>query len=270
MKKIIICLLCIACLLSVASCGKKNETVNKDETKKETEVTDITPKVEYVTKDEPAAKVNKVVNADEMEQYNKIFFDKDTSFDNTEMTKTGIFTILYDAFYAMDRYYVWGYSSDSATEGWQWEFTVADPSTLPKVGSEVTVKGMFVEKAASEDGSKTNVPLDGRWIENADVTVVSEYNNSLCKYDLTTMSPILSARVQVPNIVNNLDKFNDKICLYAKVGENNMLTSTYDELSWSVHTLEGTSLPDVGTIVTVVGTFNEHGQFITETLNIEG
>lgn len=269
MKKLILLVLCIVCLLSVFSCGESTTDKSSDASNAPAGDTadtthdheeEVEPH-EYTTVDTPAEKVNKIVNADEMAMYNAIFFDKDESYMDTDMTKNGIFTILYDAFNGVDRYYVWGYADDSCTSGWQWEFTVADPATLPKVGSEVSVTGKFVANDSA---------LDKKWIADATVSVVSEYNNALCKYDLTTMSPILSARVQVPNIINNLDKFNDKICLYAKVADHDMLTSTYDDLSWSVHTVAGTTLPEVGTVVTVVGTFNEDKQFVTETLNIEG
>lgn len=269
MKKLLLLLLCVACIFGVVACGGTTETGEAEGEHNHSHNEETVEPHEYTTVDTPAEKVNKVVNADEMALYNDIFFNKNESYDNTEMTKTGIFTILYDAFYGVDRYYVWGYENDTANTGWQWEFTVADPSALPKVGSEVTVTGKFVVSAPAEDGTKSNSALDGRWIENAKVTVVSEYTKALCKYDLTTMSPILSARVQVPNIVNNLDKFNDKICLYAKVADHNMLSSTYEDLAWSVHTVAGTELPEIGTVVTVVGTFNENGQFVTETLNIE-
>lgn len=273
MKKILLAVLCAAMLLTMAACSSDDpaEGVNNgnpvsgtasadSETVLDHTHEEVTPH-EYTTVDTPALKVNKVVNADEMAMYNAIFFNNDESYMDTEMTKTGIFTILYDAFHGTDRYYVWGYADDSAASGWQWEFTVTDPAALPKVGSEVTVTGKFV----ANDNA-----LDKKWIENASVTVVSEYNNALCKYDLTTMSPILSARVQVPNIQSHLDQFNDKICLYAKVGANNILVSAYDDLGWTVHTVEGTTLPAEGTIVTVVGTFDDHGHFVTDTLNIEG
>lgn len=264
MKKLLLSVLCAGMLLTMAACSN-NDTVSVTSGSKDTitETSPIDPEVEYtyVIDENPAVKVNKVVNADEMSMYNAIFFNNDESYMDTEMTKTGIFTILYDAFNETDRYYVWGYADDNGTSGWQWEFTVSDPSLLPKVGSEVTVTGKFV----ANDNA-----LDKKWIENASLTVVSEYNNALCKYDLTTMSPILSARVQVPNIQGNLDKFDDKICLYAKVGENNILVSVYDDLPWTVHTGHDTVLPAEGTIVTVVGTFDDHGHFTVETLNIEG
>lgn len=261
MKKLIVLVLCISCLLSVTACGKKAAVKSPEtDSSNETTATQTEPAIEYTTVDSPALKVNKIVNADEMAQYNKIFFEKDEAFDNTDMTKTGIFTILYDAFNGVDRYYVWGYDSEEAVSGWQWEFSVAEGTVLPAVGSEVTVTGKFVQNETA---------LDKRWIENAAVTVVSEYKDSPCKYDLTTMSPILSARVQFPNIISNLDKFNDKVCLYAKVAEGNMLVSPYEGLEWSAHTVSGTVLPAVDTYVTVVGTLDAHGQFLTETLYIE-
>ncbi|MBE6573247.1 MAG: hypothetical protein E7652_02515 [Ruminococcaceae bacterium] len=297
MKKLIVSLLCLACLLGAVACSKTEE--KKDESEKdaakttqkvdetttvednETEPaetdapehdhthTEDVPVIEYEVVDTPASKVNKVVSEDDAAQYKAVFIDKNTSYDNTDFTKTGIFTVLYDKFYNVDRYYVWGYDNEEAKTGWQWEFTVADPTTLPKVGSEVTVAGKFTANESA---------LDGKWIENANVTVVSEYNDALCKYDITTMSPTLAEQVQVFYFANNFDLFaDDKIALYGEIGANLIINSVNDKSTedgtkpmWSFHVETGTVLPEEGTPVTVVATLNNHGRLVIDTLYIEG
>ena len=226
MKRFLLILLSLVCIAFCVACGKK------------------------------APKINDVVNKDEAVQYKEIFFENNTAYDNKKMTKTGIFTILYDAFNDTERYYVWGYENKDRESGWQWEFSVKDPSELPKAGSEVTVSGKFVanEKA-----------LDKKWIENASVKVESEYKDSPCKYDLTTMSPVLSARVQMPNIINHPSKFEDEsICVYGKLTEGSVLSSPYEDMAWSIPVTSDEELPEAGSFVTVIGKYDEHGHFVVE------
>ena len=266
MKKVLLIALALLCLLSAAACGKKS--VDAPEKGKESVKEEAPAEPTYNLVEGPAVKVNKIVNADDAAQYKAIFIDKDTSYDNTDFTKTGIFTIVYDKYYNIDRCYVWGYDSEDAKSGWQWEFSVAEGTTLPKIGSEVTVSGKFVE---------SDTALDKRWIENATVTVVSEYNDALCKYDTTTMSPILAEQVQAFYIANNFDLFaDDKVAFYGEVGENLIINSLNDKEgtdgvkpAWSFHVTEGTVLPEVGSVVTFVGTLNAHGQLVIDTLYVE-
>lgn len=270
MKRIILLALCLSCLLTAAACGNKSDDKSGKKTSGETDPAtkqEAPAEPDYEIVEEPALKVNKVVSSEEAAQYKAVFFDKDSSYDNTDVTKTGIFTIVYDKFYNVDRLYVWGYDNDEAKTGWQWEFSVAEGTQLPKAGSEITVTGKFVANDSA---------LDKRWIENASITVVSEYNDALCKYDLTTMSPTLAEQVQVFYLANNTDLFSDdKVALYGEVGENLIINSVNDKESngetkplWSFHVANNV-LPEAGTKVTAVGTLNGHGQLTVETLYVE-
>lgn len=69
----------------------------------------------------------------------------------------------------MTRYYVWGYNDNTKCCDWQWEIVPESTDNLPPVGSTVNASGIF----AQNDNA-----LDGYWIENVKIEVLSEYKKA--------------------------------------------------------------------------------------------
>lgn len=183
MKRFISILLAALIALTFAACSGKTENTGGSvgEASPDKMQTILTP-AEYVL-------------------YQNIFYnDHGGEYVGKEVTKTGIFTCIRDEFNSMTRYYVWGYNDNTKCCDWQWEIVPESTENLPPVGSTVNASGIF----AQNDNA-----LDGYWIENVKIKVLSEYKKSTADIDMTTMGGT-PERVQIVNMQNFKDNFEGK------------------------------------------------------------
>lgn len=232
MKKIIAVLLCFIFVLSFAACGEKTPQEKPEETN---------------TTIEELNSFSVYVNADEYSLYKKIFYDgKAEKYADKTYTKTGTFTVLYDAFNKTERYYVWGCNKDNKSEDWQWEIKIDDKSPLPSNGSLVEVSGKF---------EKDEAALDGYWLTAPEITVKEAYEASGYDIDMSVMSATLE-RVQISNIQNLKEEFEGKkVALYARVATENLVKHPYNDESWQMHFSTDSKVPEADTMVILAGTF---------------
>lgn len=180
-------------------------------------------------------------------------FDKEAnanSFVGSKWEKTGTFAVIHDCYNNCDRYYVWGYADQTKCCDWQWEFVPSDPASLPEPGSTVTVTGTF-------NGDER--ALDGYWMTDAQVKLISAYNGTEEDMDLTVLSATL-ARVQIINIRNFTDQFDGKTMrVNGRVYDPQTLQHPYYDGAWYLPLSGSLTLPATGTNVTLIGTFHAAG-----------
>lgn len=224
MKKLVMLLLA-ACLL-LCSCSKTSEF-------KTLEPTDTLPQV---------------MDTNEYLLYQNIFYnDMAGDYVGKKVTKTGIFTSIYDAFNNRTRYYVWGYYDNTKCCDWQWELVINDTSNLPPCGSLVEVKGKMRQ---SDDA------LDGYWFEGVSIKTKQEYIGNGCDVEMTTMSATLE-RVQLINMQSFPDQFEGQtVSLYGRVYSPTSVQHPYYDNAWIQNFTTGDAVPAVGTEVIVCGTYS--------------
>ena len=228
MKRIIAIMLCFV-LLAAAFCGcsksEEGETTKKAKT--------------------ASATMQTVLNTAEYTLYQNIFYNETMAdYDGKPASKEGVFTVITDAYSNVKRYYVWGYNDQTKCCDWQWELKIEDASSLPPVGSHITVEGTY---EVNEEG------LDGFWIINPKITVKSEYRGKDADIDMQTMSNTLE-RVQVANIINFPEQFEGKsVCGYGRILDENTLEDAYYDGSWTIPISGDYQLPAFGTLVLVEG-----------------
>lgn len=235
MKKIISVLLCLTLLFAFAGCSKaddSNAQPNKSEEKAEPQ----------------SQTIEMVLTPAEYVLYQNIFFnDQAGDYVDKEVTKHGIFTILYDEYNSTNRYYVWGYNDSTKCCDWQWEFVPQDTKNLPNPGSTVDVTGTFV---------KNEKALDGYRIENAKVSVTSEFGKNSYDIDTTTMSGTLE-RVQLMNMQGNKDKFEGKtVTVYGRIESPTAVQHPYYDNCFSQEFESSDEVQATGTNVVVSGTYS--------------
>lgn len=231
MKKIISLLLCVAVIFAFAGCSNNNDSNNEPDT----------------DNNAVSQAMETILTPSEYVLYQNIFFNEQAGdYVNKEVTKHGIFTILYDEYNSMTRYYVWGYNDNTKCCDWQWEFVPSDKSELPNIGSTVTVSGMFVENENA---------LDKYWIENASVNVTSEMAPSNTDVDTTTMGGTLE-RVQVANMQAHADKFEGKsVKVYGRIDSPTSVQHPYYDNCFSQEFASEDDVQATGTRVVVSGTY---------------
>ena len=224
-KKIAFALLLLSAVLLCTACGESAATANSG-VPTSTEIPAILNQAEYVL-------------------YQNIFYnDYGPQYDGKEVTKTGIFTSIYDAFNGVNRYYVWGYLDNTRCCDWQWEIKVEDAKNLPANGSVVSVRGTF---ASSQDA------LDGYWITNPTIDVQTIFVGEACELNMLTMSDTLE-RVQIMNILYRSEAFEGKqFSAYGRVLSADTLQDPYYDGSWQIPFSVPGELPAIGTTVSLRG-----------------
>ena len=194
------------------------------------------------------AEVPVVLNQAEYVLYQNIFYnDYGPQYDNTPVTKNGVFAVIQDAWAGKARYYVWGYLDNTQCCDWQWEIVPKDTKNLPAPGSLISVTGTF---AKDEDNA-----LDGYWIKDAEVTTVTAYVGQTAELNMQVMSDTLE-RVQILNIMYRSDSFEGKTYLaYGRVAGIGMLQDPYYDGSWEIPfaSTGDTSALAIGTSVRLSG-----------------
>ena len=200
-----------------------------------------------------------VLNQMEYLLYQNIFYNQTgDQYVGQELTKQGVFGVIYDAFSEMTRYYVWGYLDNTRCCDWQWEIKIDDPKNLPACGSLVSVKGTF---AASEDA------LDSYWLINPEITVQSRYTAGGQELDMYTLSDTLE-RVQMLNILYKPEAFEGKtFSAYGRVLSPTVLQDPYYDGSWQAPFTAKETVPAIGPTVLLTGTVT-NGTLSADTLKV--
>ena len=223
-KKIALALLLLTAVLLCSACG---DSAGGGSAVTSTEVAAILNQLEYTL-------------------YQNIFYNGYASqYVDKEVTKLGVFTVIFDSFSNTNRYYVWGYLDNTKCCDWQWEIKFTDTRNLPTPGSVVTVKGTFT---ASDDA------LDGYWITNPTIDVSTRFVGETADLNMLTMSDTLE-RVQMMNIYYNPSVFEGKtFTAYGRVLSANTLQDPYYDGSWQMPFTASANVPAIGTTVALRGT----------------
>ena len=189
-----------------------------------------------------------LLNQNEYVLYQNIFFnDMADDYLGKSYTKEGTYTRLYDAFSQKYRYYVWGYMDATKCCDWQWEFVPADPQSLPAVGSMVKMTGTMVRDEAA---------LDKIWFTDTSVEVETVFEPVACDVDMTTMDATLE-RVQLLNMQYKPEAFaGQSLRFYGRVLTPTSLQHPYYDNTWTQSFETAGTVPAIGTLVIVSGTWN--------------
>ncbi|MBR5109194.1 MAG: hypothetical protein IK099_03280 [Clostridia bacterium] len=194
------------------------------------------------------AEVPVILNQAEYVLYQNIFYnDYGPQYDNTPVTKNGVFAVIQDGYSQKTRYYVWGYLDNTQCCDWQWEIVPKDTKNLPAPGSLVTVTGTFAKNEAEA--------LDGYWIKDAEITTVTAYAGQTADLNMLAMSDTLE-RVQMYNIMYRAEYFDGKTYLaYGRIASGSMLQDPYYDGSWQIPftSAESTASLAIGTSVRLSG-----------------
>ncbi|MGN0458770.1 MAG: hypothetical protein ACI4IL_07365 [Eubacterium sp.] len=232
MKKLLSVLLCLAIIFAFVGCSKSDDSnIQADTSEKNTSQT-----------------VETILTPAEYVLYQNIFYNNQAGdYVNKEITKHGIFTILYDEYNSMTRYYVWGYNDNTKCCDWQWEIVPTDTANLPNAGSTINVTGTFAENENA---------LDGYWIENAKIDITAEYMGSDIDVDTTTMGGTLE-RVQVANMQAHPDKFEGKsVTVYGRIESPTTVQHPYYDNCFSQEFSSNDDALAIGTRVVISGTYS--------------
>ena len=196
---------------------------------------------------ETVTEVPVILNQAEYVLYQNIFYNNyGPQYENTPVTKNGVFAVIQDAWAGKARYYVWGYLDNTQCCDWQWEFVPKDTKNLPPVGSLITVSGTFAKEEAA---------LDGYWIKDADVGVLKTYAGATAELHLLAMSDTLE-RVQLLNIMYWPEAFEGKaFTAYGRIAGPGVLQDPYYDGSWEIPFSSASDLSAlaIGTSVTLNG-----------------
>lgn len=227
MKRMIACILAVAVLFALCACGEAQESASEEAS--------------------AAENVPVVLDSNEYNLYQNIFFNEMAQdYDGQQMTKVGVFASIFDSFNQRTRYYVWGYLDQTKCCDWQWEFVPTDASALPPSGSLVEMTGTF---CAGEDA------LDGYWFTDASVTVKQTFSGTAGEVDLCTLNGTLE-RVQLINMqVFPQDYEGKTVRMYGRVYSPTEIQHPYYDNAWTQEFAAEGSVPPVGAVVTVSGTW---------------
>ena len=240
--------LAAALLVLCAACGSEPSGTPEQDTQAATE--DSGPEVSLARPEQ--------YSPDEYILYQNVFYqDYGKQCDGTKVSKTGVFTKIYDAYNSRTRYYVWGYYDQTKCCDWQWEFVPQDENALPPVGSLVNVTGTF----AYNDSA-----LDKYWITDAQTELVTEYGGPSAERDMCAMSCTLE-RVQIYNIISHADVFEgQEFWAYGRIASSNSLQDPYYDGSWQIGITWDGNVPAIGTEVVISGVI-EDGALTVRSLN---
>ena len=190
-----------------------------------------------------------ILNQAEYVLYQNIFYnDYLDQYDGKEAVKEGVFTVLQDAFNDVKRYYVWGYLDQTLCCDWQWEFVPKEPDKLPPPGSKIKVSGTY---------RKADAALDKFWIEDANVEILVSYTGEQVDLNMRTMCDTLE-RVQLANMTRKPDTFIGKEYIaYGRIASGSKLEDPYYDGSWTVDYSTSETMPAIGTIAILRGTYQE-------------
>ena len=193
------------------------------------------------------AEVPVILNQAEYVLYQNIFYnDYGPQYDNTPVTKNGVFAVIQDGYSQKTRYYVWGYLDNTQCCDWQWEIVPKDTKNLPAPGSLVTVTGTFAKNEAEA--------LDGYWLINPEITVRGLYTAGSQELEMFTLSGTLE-RVQILNIVYIPAYFEGKtFSAYGRVYSTALIQDPYYDGSWQIPFVTKETVPAIGTTVLLAGT----------------
>lgn len=227
-KKILLPLLLTITLLLLTACGSGTKTAEtKDETTKKMTTT-----------------VPVILNQTEYLLYQNVFYNGYADSNTGAVTKNGVYAVIQDAFHNVTRHYVWGYLDNTLCCDWQWEFVPTEGTQLPSPGSEIRVEGNF---------TKGTDALDGYWIQDAKVTVETEFAGKTADINMLTMSDTLE-RVQMTNIVYRKESFEGKtFTAYGRIAANDYLEDPYYNGSWRITIHPVSETPAIGTLVRLEG-----------------
>lgn len=186
-----------------------------------------------------------IIDTTEYVLYQNIFMNEmGSDYEGKAVTKKGTFTTIRDEFNNVTRYYVWGYNDQTKCCDWQWELHFKETPKLPANGSLVEAVGTFTADEKS---------LDGYWIDDAKLTVKTEYNGPECDVDLTSMGGTLE-RVQLINIQQHPEKFEgNNIYVYGRVYSPTSIQHPYYDNTWTQEFSTTDTTPATGTVVIVSG-----------------
>ncbi len=223
-KTIILITMLLLTVLFLCACGKKEE-------KKYAESTNSVPTV---------------LNSSEYILYQNIFQNGYAKqYDGKKVTKLGIFTTLYDAYNERTRHYVWGHLDQTKCCDWQWEVLFDDTAELPTNGSLVEISGVFVSDERA---------LDGYWITDPSINVLTKYTGKSADVDMCTMSDTLEY-VQLASVNTHGDVFEGKtVSAYGRIYDIENIQDPYYDGSWETKFSSSDQLPAIGTSVILRGT----------------
>lgn len=258
MKRTLILILSVVLLLSFAACGGKEDpeevTKGADSADAEAQVDGLTvPPTSQGVVNANAVSIDNVrmpIVLSDMEYllYENIFFnDMGSMYEDKTVTKTGVFTYIFDAWKNSNRYYVWGYYDSTRCCDWQWEICFGDElPELPPRGSRVTVTGTF---------TKSDDALDGYWITSPAITVEKAYESPYdCDVDMTTMSATLE-RVEQQNLTYKSEFFEGQsVAMYGRVAGAAQIQHPYYDGAWTQDFVSADAdIPAIGTMVVLTG-----------------
>lgn len=191
--------------------------------------------------------IPQVISSNEYLLYQNIFFNNMAGdYVGKSFSKEGVFTVVYDEFNQITRYYVWGYYDQTKCCDWQWELVLNDTANLPTSGSLVTVTGTLEQNENA---------LDGYWYVDTSLSVKKDYQGYGCDIEMTTMSATLE-RVQLINMQRFADRFEGKtVSLYGRVYTADSLQHPYYDNAWVQHFATTDKQLPIGTTAVVQGAF---------------
>lgn len=229
MKPVLALILTLGMLFALCACGEEEKT-------------DVSSAAE--TDSLPI-----VLDSNEYNLYQNIFYNQmGEEYAGQSMTKTGVFTSIYDSFNQVTRYYVWGYYDQTKCCDWQWEFVPEDPTALPAIGSLVEMTGTFCADEAA---------LDGYWFIDTSLHVKTAYEASEGEIDMCTMSATLE-RVQLINMQMFPEEYEGKtVRVYGRVYSPTEVQHPYYDNAWTQPFSTNGSVPAIGSVVIVSGNFSK-------------
>lgn len=245
MKRLFVLLLVFALLFAgcqAGGTGTETEQPKEDETAQPVQ-TDAPAGPETVTA------LPTVLDTMEYTLYTNIFYNQSGGdYLGQTITKKGTFATIRDSFNDVTRYYVWGYLDETKCCDWQWEFVPKDGVELPPNGSLVEMTGVFAGDEAA---------LDGYWFTDASVETLKIYDGPDVEVDMGTMSATLE-RVQLINMqVYPQDYAGSSVRLYGRIAGLSSVEHPYYDGAWQQEITTGQTLPAIGTLVIVTGTWSD-------------
>ena len=187
-------------------------------------------------------------NPSEGLEYDQFYAEENinTPHDESMQTKQGIYTRFFDKLTQKTRHFIWGYTDETKTSDWQWEFTPENEEELPFPGSTIEITGVLTEDFEA---------LSGYGFQDVTVRTIKKYTQrAIADIDMNTMSNTIQ-HLQISNILHYASDYESLVlCVRAKFGESGTLLSP-DDSGWELpYRCEGTvTAPPSGTVALVLG-----------------